>query len=350
MEPAKASIRPFEHGYMTGLLALEHKTLAAMSDKGLLPHGHSHSASLLASEPTPYQHGMARRLAEAPPGGVLALDLVNVRHEGNSVQGIGRVYSSSDKAVVWGHSFVSSALVFKGQAPYPLQLAPFVSEPMATQAYPRLTATEGMLTVAGDVHEAGYQVKAAVFDAQFTTRLGLRSLKVLPVPFVGRCRTDLWVGYGKERVQVRDLAERYPPGRSRYYQRFGWYAKRLAIWLEDVGRLDLIIIWKAKGTGWQCFALLSTLQAGIQDVLQTWKLRWDLEVSHRLYKQNLGLGKCQCRRYSAQLKHADLVLDAFLEVRTQRQCSPGLSWRRAQEELAIRRKSTVLTGISPLAA
>lgn len=341
-DPAIFSLNQFERGYISGLLSLEHKTLREMSSKSLLPYSYGYCAQLLANDPKPYLV-MPRRLQGAPKGGYLAVDLLTVKHPGENIQGVGRVYSSSDKGVVWGHSFVSSALVFKDQDPVPLQLFPFPCKRMATENYPKLSASEGLLTVAGDVVMAGYNVKAAVFDAQFSTRLGLRSLKLLPLPFVGRCRTDLWVMVGKERVQVRELANRYPPGKSRYYKRFGWYSKRLKVFLDEVGRVDLVLVWKKKGYGWECFTLLSTLNAGLQEVLQAWKLRWDLEKSHRLYKQNLGLGKCQCRRYGAQLKHADLVLDAFLAIRCERLQHPDLSWRRAQEQLGVRLRNDVLT-------
>jgi hypothetical protein len=334
---------------MTGLVSLQHKTLLEMNTQGLLPYSHGYSASLLAQDAKPYKAGLARRLKRAPAGGVLAVDLLVVKQEGTLVQGVGEVYSSSDNGVVWGHNFVSSALVFAHQDAYPLQLAPFLSKSMATKTYPEFNATEGTLNIAGDVHEVGYEVKAVVFDAQFSTRLGLRSLKFLPMPFVGRCRTDLWLRLDKERVQVRTLAERYPPGKARYYKRFKYYAKRLAVELDEVGHVDLVLVWKAKGEDWACFALLSTLKAGIQDVLEVWSLRWDLEASHRLYKQNLGLGKCQCRRYPAQLKHADLVLDAFLELREERQRHPDLCWRKAQEQLSDRRRNAMLTDVSPMA-
>jgi len=54
----------------------------------------------------------------------------------------------------------------------------FPDQPMSTELYPRLTATEAMLTVAGDV-VAGVKVEAPLVDAEFTTRLGLRSLKAV---------------------------------------------------------------------------------------------------------------------------------------------------------------------------
>lgn len=370
MSPARASIRPFEQAYTTGLLALQYKTLAEMREQQVLPFSRTHSADLLAQDRHPHRAGLIGRLKEAPAGGILAVDLLPVKHEGPSIQGVGRVYSSTDNGVVWGHALVSSALVFPDQDPFPLQLAPFPTPQMATSLYPRLSATEGMLTIVGDVMEAGYKVEAVVFDAQFTpsflpimarnglrklgvkftTRLGLRSLKFMPVAFVGRCRTDAWVYLGREHVQVRSLAERFPPGKSRWYKRFGWYAKIVEVWLEEVGRVDLVLVWKAKGEDWECFALLSSVQGGVQQVLNIWQLRWDLELSHRLYKQNLGLGKCMCRRFSSQLKHADLVLDAFLIVRAHRASRPDLSWRRAQEQAALTRRNPVLTGMTRIAA
>ena len=88
----------------------------------------------------------------------------------------------------------------------------------------------------------------------------------------------------------------------------------------------------------------------MQGVLEIWRLRWGLEVSHRLYKQSFGLGACVCRSYAAQLKHADLVIEAFLEVRRERARSPDLGWRRARERVAGRRRNASLTGPPALVA
>lgn len=56
------------------------------------------------------------------------------------------------------------------------------------------------------------------------------------------------------------------------------------MWLEEIGRVDLVVVWKAKGADWECFALLSSVQGGVQEVLHALRLRWVLEASHRLYK------------------------------------------------------------------
>jgi hypothetical protein len=169
---------------------------------------------------------------------------------------------------------------------------------MSTERYPRLTATEAMLNVAGDVVSAGVKVKALLVDAEFTTRLGLRSLKALPLAFVGRFRSNAKVMFEAQQLRVKDLAKRFLPGKARWYPKLRRYIKRLEVVLAEVGVVQLLIIWKAQGFGWHLTTLISTLNAGVQEVFKAWSARWSLEVSHRLRKQSLALGSCQCLAYA----------------------------------------------------
>lgn len=221
---------------------------------------------------------------------------------------------------------------------------------MSTELYPGITATEAMLSVAGDVVTAGIKVSALRVDAEFTTRLGLRSLKHLPLAFVGRFRSNAKVMFETQRVRVNDLAERFKPGKARWYLKLKRYIKRLEVVLAEVGTVELLIVWKAQGFGWHLTTLISTLKVGVQEVFKAWSSRWSLEVSHRLRKQNLALGSCQCLAYAAHLQHAELVNQAFELIRQQRQQTPGLSWKQAQHQAAANLESALLTENSRLAA
>ncbi len=170
---------------------------------------------------------------------------------------------------MWGHTLVSSALVQLSEDPYLLRCDPFPDELMSTKLYPRLTATEAMLGVAGDVISSGVRVKALLVDAEFTTRLGLRSLKQLPLAYVGRFRTNARIMF-EARVRVNDLAKRFMPGKARWYPKLGRYLKRLEVVLAKVGIVELLIIWKAQGFGWHLTTLISTLTAGVQEVFKAW--------------------------------------------------------------------------------
>ena len=186
--PAGSSVRQFESAYITGLLSLEHKTLSEMHRRKLFSFSIRHAGRLLAREPASHRTSLQKRLRTAPTGGVLVVDLVPVLHEGERIEGVGRVYSSSENGLIWGHAYLSSALVMPEKDAYPLQLAPFPNDLMSIPQYPRLMASEGLLSIAGDVLSSGYELRAVVADAQFCTRLVMRSLKLQGIPFVLRCR------------------------------------------------------------------------------------------------------------------------------------------------------------------
>ncbi|WP_297557150.1 transposase [Meiothermus sp.] len=257
------------------------------------------------------------RLRLAPRGMYLGVDLVPVEHQGCWIEGVDRVYSSSDKAPVWGHNLLSSGLVRLGEPPYPLSLEGFPSAALASEPYAYRTPGQALLQTVKVVTEAGYDLKGVVFDNQFAGQVHLAGLCAQNVPFVARARLNQKVGVELEgearHLSIRELGEQYPPSKARYYK--------------------LIV-------------LFSTLPTGVQEVIAAWKARWDLERVHRLLKQNLGLCKCLCRSYAAQLKHADLTLTALLCIREQKQLSPALSWRKAQLLSAQSLRRQLLTGLS----
>ena len=153
-----------------------------------------------------------------------------------------------------------------------------------------------------------------------------------------------------QQTRVRDLAKRFAPGKARWYPRLRRYIKRLEVVLAEVGVVQLLIVWKAQGFGWDLTTLISTLDAGVQEVFKAWSARWSLEVGHRLRKQSLALGSCQCLSYAAHLQHAELVNRAFELMRQERQRTPGVSWKLAQQHAATTLRNALLTGGPRLAA
>lgn len=340
----------WERQYVLGLLESEHKSPSALASGGWSGHSASYGCRLLKREAKPYERSRLERLRLAPRGMYLGVDLVPVEHQGCWIEGVDRVYSSSDKAPVWGHNLLSSGLVRLGEPPYPLSLEGFPSAAMASEPYAYRTPGQALLQTVKVVTEAGYDLKGVVFDNQFAGQVHLAGLCAQNVPFVARARLNQKVEVELEgearHLSIRELGEQYPPGKARYYKRFGWYAKRLSVTLADLGPLDVLLVWLPHQEGFKLIALLSTLPTGVQEVIAAWKARWDLERVHRLLKQNLGLCKCLCRSYAAQLKHADLTLTALLCIRQQKQLSPALSWRKAQLLSAQSLRRQLLTGLS----
>ena len=277
------------------------------------------------------------------------MDFVKVKHEGKRIEGVDRQYST--QGVIWGHRLLSSGLVYSdGRDPYLLALEGTVSRRHANALYPYLSASESLLGVAGDVAATGYALKGVVVDAEFITRLSLRSLMHLAVGVIGRFKSNNNVRYQGQKIKARDLAKQFPPGRARYYRKLKCYAKRLTVTLAQVGAVELIIVWfaHAKRPGWKLCLLVSTLKDhGLQALIKAFKARWGLEVSHRILKQNLALAHCQCLRFLAQRHHADCCVAALLRIRTIRQTNPALSWKQAQIHAALAATNALLTAIHP---
>ena len=106
--------------------------------------------------------------------------------------------------------------------------------------------------------------KGVLVDAEFTSKLTLRSLPHFPTGIVGRFRSNTKVEYQGQRLQAKELAEQFLPGKAHYYKRLRLYAKRLSVWLPDVGEIALIFIWYANKTSVKLSVLVSTIAVGLQ--------------------------------------------------------------------------------------
>ena len=75
-----------------------------------------------------------------------------------------------------------------------------------------------------------------------------------------------------------------------------------------------------------------------------------VEVLHRLYKQNFNLTACPVRHYAHHARHALLVLEGYFLARGQRERDPGLTWREASRRAALELEFRVLIDVQDLAA
>lgn len=80
------------------------------------------------------------------------------------------------------------------------------------------------MNVVGEVLLSGYTLKGVVVDAEFTSKLTLRSLPHFPVGIIGRFRSSTRVTYQGQSFQASALAEQFRPGKARYYRKLACYS------------------------------------------------------------------------------------------------------------------------------
>jgi hypothetical protein len=321
-----------------------------------LPCSVSHACQTAKTQIHPGRTASLERCRAAQKNGFLAIDFVIVKHTGLEIEGLSFNYASTQKRPISSHSYVSSAIVYPkdrlGYAPDPIahRLEPHISQDLATPDYPYQKATEEMLKTATQARNDGIAFEAVLVDGEFTSKESLNGLAKAGIAIIGRYRTDVNVEFEGETLSIKALAQRFPPGKAHYYNHFGCYVKRVKVLIPGVGTIALIFIWKRVSDGLDLCVLVSTYEGGVQTILAAWKARWALEVCHRLYKQNFGLGKCQAQSFATQLLHSSLVLRAFHEVCLVRRLSPFLPWRVAQVITAEKFKNTVVTEYSRVIA
>ena len=83
--------------------------------------------------------------------------------------------------------------------------------------------------------------------------------------------------YQGQTIKAKDLAEQFPPAKSRYYPKLKVYAKRLEVELATLAKVNLLIVWKAQAFGWQLSTFISKLQLGVE-LIRSYASRWSLEI------------------------------------------------------------------------
>ncbi|MDD5596908.1 MAG: transposase [Victivallaceae bacterium] len=76
--------------------------------------------------------------------------------------------------------------------------------------------------------------------------------------------------------------------------------------LKNVGRIKLFFSRFASNKKWVCL-LTTDLEMSYIKAIETYAIRWNIEISFKECKQLLGLGKCQANDFDAQIAHATSV-------------------------------------------
>ena len=342
-----STLEQLELAYQVGLLSQEHKNLHSMSKTGLLPCSSRHASTLLANYTHPYLYSFQQRLSNAPTNYFLAIDITLFHHNGPSIEGIAPYYTSQGN--YWGLSVATAVLVSpkKKILPYPIGFMPNLRPYLHTSTYPSMTPSEVALSIARKVAKQ-HPIKGVVMDGGMIKRSQLYKLRCLGIPFVAHIPNSHVVKYTKKQVygtkkeikaiagiNIKNLANLFPPNKIRWYPKLECYAKKIKVYLPNVGKVWLMIIWWRKGTGVELFVLVFTTEGiGVQEIIRAYKARWGDEVMHRLVKQNLGAQACQSPNFAVQMKHLDLCISAFGKVREYLIEHSNLSFREAQIQVS----------------
>ena len=189
-----------------------------------------------------------------------------------------------------------------------------------------------------------------VADAEFTTKENLNLCRAANLELIGRIKKSMVMNYQGEKKQIRHMAELFPFKSCSHYKTVGWRARSSIVSIEGLDQplVKIVLIWRKNRSEWIPFFLLSTnIETTTGEIIRAWQKRWQIEVLHRLYKQNFGLPSSQFIHYASQQHHANLVLEAYGFARAERDRERGLKWREARRRAGEKlRKQLVTEGLA----
>lgn len=232
---------------------------------------------------------------------LLVIDDTHKEKKGEDTAGVGRFLDHGKGRFIWGNCFVTSCLQYKEHyIPHIAKMylkardAERLGEPFRTKpeiAYQdiikSLEVPEGMKVI-------------VVFDSWWASKELIAKILALGYNVICQVKSDRLITLEDgTTVGVSELAEDMPEkdfqeikikvrGKDKTY-----YAREKVVGLEGIGRVKLVISKKKDKT--PNFYISTDLSLSVEEILETYEDRWNIETAHREGNQKLGFKDYQMR-------------------------------------------------------
>lgn len=174
----------------------------------------------------------------------------------------------------------------------------------------------------------GFTFDYVLFDSWFFSKEILarvesfrtKSIKLIAMVKMGKTLyrdylSDREMDAASLRKQYRKKAKRNRKFNATYIKVPVWYDKR---------RVNLFFVKLGSGSKWKAF-ITNDLELGFNKLMETYHIRWSVEVFFKDAKQHLQLGKCQCNNFDSQIGATTLAMMQYIMLLLYKQMHYGQS-------------------------
>lgn len=174
----------------------------------------------------------------------------------------------------------------------------------------------------------GFEFEYVLFDSWFFSKEILaciesfrtRCIKLIAMVKMGRnlyqdCLSGKEMDASTLRKQYKKKTRRNRKYNARYIMVPVWYDNR---------RVNLFFVKLGSGSKWKAF-ITNDLDLGFNKLLETYHIRWSVEVFFKEAKQYLQLGKCQCNSIDSQIGATTLSMMQYIMLILYKQMHYGKS-------------------------
>ncbi len=98
---------------------------------------------------------------------------------------------------------------------------------------------------------------------------------------------------------------------------------KVPVWYDN-RRVNLFFVKLGSGGKWKAF-ITNDLEIGFNKLIETYQIRWSIEVFFKDGKQHLQLGKCQCNNFDSQIGATTLAMMQYMMLLLYKQMHYGNS-------------------------
>ena len=174
----------------------------------------------------------------------------------------------------------------------------------------------------------GFDFEYVLFDSWFFSKEILASIEsfhsrcIKLIAMVKMNKTLYRDCFDDKELKANELRKKYR-GKSKRSRKFNaWYIK-VPVWYDN-RRVNLFFIRIGSGGKWKCM-ITNDLSLNFNKLMETYHIRWSIEVFYKDAKQYLQLGRCQCNNFDSQVGAATLAMMQYIMLLLYKQMHYGQS-------------------------
>ena len=191
-----------------------------------------------------------------------------------------------------------------------------------------MSKTQSVIKMLTRAVKRGFEFDYVLFDSWFFSKEILariesfrtKGIKLIAMVKMGKnlyrdCLSD-------KEMNATTLRKRYLDKRKRSRQYNAFYIK-VPVWYDN-RRVNLFFVKLGSGSKWKAF-ITNDLEIGFNKLMETYHIRWSIEVFFKEGKQHLQLGKCQCNNFDSQIGSTTLAMMQYMMLLLYKQMRYGHS-------------------------
>jgi len=244
-------------------------------------------------------------------GGCLIIDDTLIEKTGRHMEGAGFIFDHCQGRNVWSHNFVN-CVWSNGTDTVPLSFRTYLKDDVARKMNKTFRTKVELAVQLIEEVKCWTEPEFVLFDAWFGANELLESVLAMKLHFLCEAKSNRLIMF---QGQLLQLAKVFPLLNANAFRKLDnyyldGYDRCCEVETELKKGLKVKVIFITDGQHFRTL-ISDALEMSAEEMVEKYKVRWNIEVFYRDCKQHLGMGEYQVRKIDVGVIHLLLVFLAY---------------------------------------